>query len=69
MQGWHPPQPPVFFYWPWLLARLVSGQLVHELTPLVVIGTLLNWVVLPAAALLLGGLPVLQRSDTGPRTA
>lgn len=109
---WQPPEPPVFFYWPWLLTlpllgaagaawsrrqgggrveRLfvalfpalallavmcvgplvlaASGRVPGELTAWVAVVTVLNWVMLPALALLLGGLPLLHRTGPPARTA
>jgi hypothetical protein len=110
---WHPPQPPVLFCWPWLLALPLLGAagaawsrrqggnrlervlvaVIPVLAPwavlfpvgaarvlsldiptsekllLLLVTVLLNWVVLPGVALLLGALPVLYRSDAAARPA
>lgn len=111
---WHPPQPPVFICWLWLLAlpllgaagaawsrrqggsRLERGLVAvfpvlapwavlfpvgaarvlsldvptNEKLLLLLVSGLLNWVMLPAAALFLGALPLLhRRSDRAARTA
>jgi hypothetical protein len=99
---WHPPHPPIFFYWPWLLALPLLGaagsawssrnggdhreRLLVALFPalaflalfplplvvvlatdaargirlLVLMAYLVNWVLLPGVALLLGGWPALR---------
>lgn len=109
---WRPPKPPVFFFWPWLLALPLLGaagaawsrqqggsrveRLIVAVFPLapwlvflpvgaakiltediptsqkllvVLVSGLLNWVILPGLALVLGALPVLRRSEAATRPA